>query len=85
MVPKTGIYFKVTEKLQNDGYMTSYVKDGTRNEKDNFQNVSMIILNNSDHYKHHLKIKLKCLKRDQVDKLLKNGKMTTTNDVKNET
>ena len=32
------------------------------------------------HDKHHLKIKLKCVKRDYVDKLLRNCKMTTVND-----
>ena len=43
-----------------------------------FQNVFMIIFY---HDKHHLEIKLKCLKEGKVNKLLKNGKMTTIYDV----
>ena len=45
--------------------MTSYVKNKTRYEKENFfQNVSKIILNNSYHDKFHSKIKLKCLEKE---------------------
>ena len=58
-----GFSLKITEKRQNDGCMMLYVKNGTRYEKKKFQNVSMIMLNNYYHDKHHIKIKLKCLKQ----------------------
>ena len=39
------------------------------------------MLNNFQHDKLHLKIKFKCLKRDEVNKLMQNGKMTGINEV----
>ena len=45
------------------------------------ENVPLIMLNNFHRDKHCLNIKLKCLKRNSVKKLMKNSKMTAINDV----
>ena len=56
--------------------MTSYVKTVHDTENRFFQNVFLIMLNNFCHDKRPFKIKLKCQKRTEVYKFLKNGKMT---------
>ena len=67
MVPKTEIQLKTTDKQQNDGDMTSYVK-----------NISIIMLNNFYHDKHRLKIKLRHRKRRLSPKISEKRKNDTT-------
>ena len=64
----------ITEKWQNDGCMTSYVKIGTWYRKEIFPNVSLIMLHNFYRDQHCLKIKLRWRNRRLSEKLLKTEK-----------